>query len=211
MASTYVFLHGLGQFEESWKETAAALFPPGHAAPVYIPNLPSLLAGRETSYPALYAALEEQLNHLEGKLTLCGLSLGAVLALDYASRHPQKAEKLVLIGGQYKMPKALLTVQNLVFRLMPRAAFAFTGLTKPQMISLCRTMAPLNFTQALPQIACPALVLCGERDRANRKAAETMAAALPKARINIVPNAGHEVNKDCPKELAALLQEFFDE
>lgn len=208
MSTTYVFLHGLGQTGESWEKTVSALFPGAQPASVYTPDLPALL-GEESTYHALYRALEEQLDRIDGNLYLCGLSLGAVLALDYASRRPEKTAKLVLIGGQYKMPWALLAVQNLLFYLMPRAAFASAGLPKPQMIGLCRTMASLDFTEALPKIPCPVLVLCGEKDSANRKAAEQMASAMPKARLGIVPHGGHEVNKDCPQELAALLQEFY--
>lgn len=50
-------------------------------------------------------------------------SLGAVLTLNYAIDHPDKVKALVLIAAQYKMPKKLLKVQNMLFHLMPNSAF----------------------------------------------------------------------------------------
>ena len=37
-------------------------------------------------------------------ICLCGLSLGGVLALNYAIEHPEKIKGMVLIATQYKMP-----------------------------------------------------------------------------------------------------------
>ena len=45
------------------------------------------------------------------EIVLCGLSLGAVLTLNYAIDHPDKVKALVLIAAQYKMPKKLLFEQ----------------------------------------------------------------------------------------------------
>lgn len=67
--------------------------------------------------------------------------------------------------------------------------------------------AVLDFSAKLGGIACPAAVVCGERDRANRGAAEELQRLLPNAELRIIPGAGHEVNRDAPEALAALLNE----
>ena len=65
------------------------------------------------------------------------------------------------------------------------------------------------FREDLGRIACPVLVLCGERDRANRKAALELRAGIPGAEAAWIPGAGHEVNRDAPEALAEVLREFF--
>lgn len=54
----------------------------------------------------------------------------AVLALNYAIDHPDKVKALVLIAAQYKMPRKLLKVQNMLFHLMPNSAFDKMGFKK---------------------------------------------------------------------------------
>ena len=54
----------------------------------------------------------------------------AVLALNYAIDHPDKVKALVLIAAQYKMPRKLLKVQNMLFHLMPNSAFKKMGFKK---------------------------------------------------------------------------------
>ena len=67
----------------------------------------SFALSEEISYEGLYRGWEQNCQKLPGRLHLCGLSLGAVLALDYTIRHPQRVESLVLIAGQYRSPKFL--------------------------------------------------------------------------------------------------------
>ena len=141
---------------------------------------------------------------------LCGLSLGAVLALDYAIRCPERVAGLVLVAPQYKMPRALLRLQNAVFRIMPERAFAQTGLGKRDILRLTASMMDLDFRNGLARVDCPALILVGERDSANRKAARELAGLLPRATVREVPGAGHEVNVAAPRELAEALRGFWE-
>lgn len=202
-----VFLHGLGQGPESWNETIRALGPEPDAA---CPDLFDLCGGAR-DYPGLYAAFEGYAGDFPEPVALCGLSLGAVLALDYAIRHPQRVCKLVLIAPQYRMPKMLLKLQNIVFRLMPERAFAGAGMGKKEIIRLTSSMMSLDFRGKLDRVTCPTLVLWGERDIANRKAAGELAKLLPHATAREMPGAGHEVNRDAPRELAAAIRAFCGE
>lgn len=200
---THIFLHGLGQRTESWRETFAALPEKGET-----PDLYSFLPEGRATYQDLYNGF---CAYCEGKtppLALCGLSLGAVLALHYTLDHPERVGALVLIAPQYQMPKGLLKVQNILFRFMPDGTFEEMGLSKRNMISLTSSMMELNFTLQLGKIKCPTLVLCGERDKANTKAAQTLAHLIPNARFQTVPGAGHEVNRDAPEVLGKVWTEF---
>ncbi len=202
---TDVFIHGLGQGPESWKETLEHM-PRGGAVCPDLLRLPG-----EGTYADLYRSFSEACGQLPGSLRLCGLSLGGVLALHYGIEHPENVRSLVLIAAQYVMPAGLLAFQSAVFRLMPERAFAGTGLGKQAMLSLTASMAKLDFSRDLRKVSCPVLVVCGEKDRANRRAAQRLAQLLPHARLYFCPGAGHEVNRDAPEALAAQLERFYGE
>ena len=52
---------------------------------------------------------------------------------------------------------------------------------------------------------CPVTIVCGEKDSANLKASKKLNELLPHATLQIVPGAGHEINKDAPEAIAAVL------
>lgn len=107
------------------------------------------------------------------------------------------------------MPKLLLYFQNVIFRLMPESMFRQTGFGKTDFLMLCKTMVELDFSASICKVTCPTLVICGEKDSANRKAAMKLASSLEHAELQIVRGAGHEVNVDVPDELEAMLRVFY--
>lgn len=201
-----VFLHGLGQTPESWTGIIARSGSDGHSV---CPNLSELLRGREATYQNLYEAVSALCGRSGGETDLCGLSLGAVLSLHYTIEHPQNVHSLVLIAPQYRMPKHLLRFQNLLFRWMPEGSFRSTGFEKRAFLRLCETMVELDFSGSLSKVTCPTLILCGERDSANKKAALQLAGLLPNAEVREIPGAGHEVNRDAPEALSGALRGFY--
>jgi pimeloyl-ACP methyl ester carboxylesterase len=62
--------------------------------------------------------------------------------------------------------------------------------------------------EALASIRCPVLIAYGESSSC-RAAGERLAAALPDARLEIMP-CGHYILTERPLELAALVEEFLD-
>ena len=203
-----ILLHGLGQNSEDWAPIKNALEARGMSA--ITPDLFDLAKGRGSDYPAVYQAFRELCASYEDKLDLCGLSLGGLLALDYAIQYPEKVNALVLIGTPFEIPKGLLKFQNLIFRCMPEAAFQNMNVSKKDFIRLSRSMADLNFMASSAALACPALIVCGAKDRANMGSAKRFHEAMKNSKLVIVEDSGHEVNKDAPDELAKILWEFWD-
>lgn len=196
----------MGQTDLDWKETVEFL---GNREDIVCPNLSEWLSEREVSYFSLYKALEQYMKQQNSPVHFCGLSLGGVLALQYAIEYPQKVSSLVLIGTQYVMPKRLLQFQNVMFYLMPKSVFQKMGFQKKEFISLCYSMIQLDFTRDLRKIHCPVLVLCGEEDKVNWQASVRLAEEIESAELVLISNAGHEVNKENPKELGKILTEFY--
>lgn len=205
---TSVFVHGLGQSSSSWEETVSYI---EELNQVLYPDLYELVKDQELTYKNLYAAFSDYVDQLIEPVNLIGLSLGAILALNYTIDHPEKVQSLVLIGPQYKMPKLLLRVQNIVFRFIPESSFRKLGSSKHDFIRLTESMIDLDFSKDLKRIGCNTLVICGEKDKANKKAAEQLVAQLPKAEMRIVKGVGHEVNTDSPEKLASLITIFLKE
>ena len=169
-----------------------------------------MLEGKAATYRELYTAFSEECNKENDEIVLCGLSLGAVLALNYAIDHPDKVKALVLIAAQYKMPEKLLKFQNMLFRFMPNATFKQFGFKKADVISLCDTMAELDFRDSLCKVSCPVLIVCGEKDNANKKSSKELVSYLSNSCYRELLKTGHEANIEDPEGLAAVLQRFYD-
>ena len=203
---SYIFLHGLGQNPSAWDKTISMIKPTLSAE---CPQLADFLGDLRT-YEDLYDGFKSYCLNFSQPLNLCGLSLGAVLALNYAVDFPNRVNSLVLIAPQYDMSgvKKMLAFQQVIFKLMPKKLFTSMGMSKQDFMSLTASMSTLNFSGGLSRINPPALILCGKKDKANKNAAESLAAKLPNADFKIVENAGHEVNVDNPSALAEILKEF---
>lgn len=192
-----IFLHGLGQTAQDWEEVIRQTA----LSEVDCPELFSLSEG-EITYFGIRNGLEKRYADITEPFCICGLSLGALLALDYAIRHNEQVAALVLIGVQYKIPSLLIDFQNLIFRCMPNKTFDDMGMSKNDVIRLAHSMRSLDFRSGLKDIKCPVTILCGEKDRANLKASRQLAELLSQSKLRIVPGAAHELNKCAPEAIA---------
>ncbi|MCD8011896.1 MAG: alpha/beta fold hydrolase [Lachnospiraceae bacterium] len=196
-----VFLHGLGHTARVWD----GIINDSSLSDVDCPELFLKRKQGNLTYHKLLDELSEDYSNVEEPFVICGHSLGAVLALDYTMKHPEKVASLILIAGQYKTPEILLYLQCCMFRCMPQKAFQSTGITKSDMISLMGSMHGLDFSKKSGAVSCPVAIICGENDQANRKASEQMSRLFLNANLYIIPGAGHEVNKEKPQEIAEII------
>lgn len=133
----------------------------GSKADILCPNLFDWFGGREVCYQGLYLAFSEYCKQFSEALNICGLSLGGVLALQYGIENPDKINSLALAATQYTMPKKLLQLQSILFKLMPKRAFQGMGISKPDFISLSKSMMDLYFQNDLKHINSPVMAICG--------------------------------------------------
>ena len=201
-----IYLHGLGQNPDSWSKVIEQLET---AEDSMCSDLSELVQGQDTTYQNLYAAFSAMCDEIEEDICLCGLSLGGVLALNYAIEHPGKIKVLVLIATQYKMPKILLKAQNTIFRFMPKSMFQQMGFGKSDFLKLCNTMMELDFSDSIYKVSCSTLVIYGVRDRANKNASIELANMLIDAELQVFNGAGHEINIEAPDKLVETLRVFF--
>lgn len=139
------------------------------------------------------------------RATMCGLSLGAMVALRFGLDHSDRTDRLVLSGVQIKPPRLAMGLQNLVMRALPSRLVAVPGATKNDVLAVTSAIASVDLTPELSTLDVPTTVLCGQRDGPNLPAARAAAAAIPGAQLRIVPRVGHEWNRTNPQLFADYL------
>lgn len=204
----HIFVHGLGQDSKSWDYLIKKL---NLVDDISTPDLSKIVLNKELNYQNLYNSFYDICEERKEQVHLCGLSLGAILCMNYAIENPERVASLILIAPQYKIPKMLFKIQNVIFKLMPKSMFANMGFSKKDTLSLTKSMTNLNFTKGLESINCPTLILCGEKDSANLKASRELVKLIPQSKFFTVSDSKHEVNIDNPDSLAMFINEFHDQ
>lgn len=201
-----IFIHGSGHTSTSWNETVSYM---KNNKNILCPNLSKILKGKEASYSNLYSSFAEYCNKIDGQINLCGISLGGILALNYALDFPNKVKSLVLIGTPHKVPKVMFSIQNIIFKFLPKSLFEDMAFNKKDTFILGKSMKELDFSNDVHRIKCPTLVICGKKDSANIKSAYYLAENIQNAKLKIIENTGHIVNEENPKILAQILDEYY--
>lgn len=199
-----ILIHGSGQKATSWTETVSYM---KNNDDILCPELSSLLNGKEASYNNLYSSFTEYCNKIDGQIHLCGISLGGILALNYALDFPDKVKTLVLIGTPHKIPKIMFAVQNIIFKFLPSSFFEKAAFDKKNTFALGNSMKNLDFTGKVQNIKCPTMIICGNKDSANIKSAYYFSQNINNAKLEIIDDTGHIVNEESPKTLAKILDE----
>jgi pimeloyl-ACP methyl ester carboxylesterase len=167
-----------------------------------------------------------------GEVALVGLGFGGWIAAEMATMAPRGFARLVLVGAMGVKPEraeiadqALLSYIDYVRRgFADQAAFdRIFGAEPPtarlEQWDLNREMTfriawkPYMYNPTLPHllggVAAPALVVWGREDRiVPLECGERYAKALPRARLEVVEDAGHFVEMEQPDRLARLVTHF---
>jgi 3-oxoadipate enol-lactonase len=175
------------------------------------------------------------LDHLEvSKISLLGHSLGASLSILFASRYPNRVEKLILIGAAarfkppFKRPAAGEKITpEMVEETNKRAAEYFFTPNHPevkqQILEGWKNMPPQmhqlmikvkhpELSPLLHMIRQPVLLICGAQDKITPlEASLELNWDLPDSRLLIIPHCGHfvflEAEPKVTSHVAAFLQE----
>jgi 3-oxoadipate enol-lactonase len=215
--TSLILLHGIGTGPSAWEPQIRAL---SGDREVLAPDLvPAYRHG-------LDAAVEEvrRLAPAHRPATLCGLSLGALVALRVAAERCAEDDTLVVCAGFERLPPRIRRrVRGLaaISRFMPQGFLhrqLMSELPEPHRARALDEIAPLRarelarlmweaaaFEVDPGLIVARTLVLCGERDKANLPLARALARSAPNSTFALVPDAGHVANLDNPAAFSALL------
>lgn len=201
-------LHGLGQTPQSWQDQVTAM-PAGFKA--VAPWLRGLRPGRAQEF-SVEGAADDVLallnQHGVEQMSLVGVSLGAMVALDAAIRSPETVSHLVLAAGQVNPPRSVMRMQRLVFSMVPAKRLASMGVEKKRFLQALDQAATIDYRSRLGLVTARTLVIVGANDKANLTAARDLAAGIPGARLEVIPGVGHQPNVEDPAAFNALVWPF---
>jgi pimeloyl-ACP methyl ester carboxylesterase len=235
---TVVLVHGAGFDHTTWALHSRWFAHHGYG--VLAPDLPGHGRSSGTPLPAIADMADWIAALLEtggaAKAWLVGHSMGSLIALETAARHPAKVTALSLIGTAAPMTvgpdllKAaeandhsaidMISIWGLGFQAELGGSLA-PGLWMhsgaQRVLENCRPgvlfndLSACNAYQgalaAAAEITVPTTIILGERDMMTpARAAKALAAALPNSRTVVLPGAGHMMMAERPEELLAALQ-----
>lgn len=203
-----MFLHGIGVGPDSWDAQIAAL-PEEYAG--LAPQIAGLADDDDVPFTLRRAAADviRELGQREiYRAHICGLALGAMIAVQVAVEYPERVASLVLSGGQVRPPRVFMALQSALTRVLPTRVVAPDGTSKRRVLAVLAEVARIDFRPHLAQVKVPALVLCGSKDRPNLPAARALASGIPDAQLRVVEGGKHELNRQKPEEFNGALGSF---
>lgn len=228
-----MLLHGLGLGHRLWQPQFEPLSEHFH---VLAPDLPGF-ARSAAAGPFTISGAAEQVADLIGAqgrapAHVCGLSLGALVAIQLGLSVPDRVASLILSAAQVRPPPALMWFQKLLFACVPEARLVegiasdiptrdesllaaaredarLTG--KRGLLQAMGAAGRVDFRAELSRIHAPTLVLCGSRDWPNVGATRELARAIPGASLRLIPDAGHVWNIEQPELFVDTIREFVDQ
>lgn len=199
-----IFLHGLGQSAESWKEVRNLLTDyPSEAIELFPSGVSNYQQAKERVYQHLAQETEP--------FVLIGLSLGAALALELSSYDLPNLRALILSGCPLKLAgNILFYLQLLIFKLLPKRVFEKQGADKTLMVGVSEELKTLDLTDIAGTYPYPTLLICGSKDKPNLSSMKALHRLLTDSQFQIIPDGPHVLNKAKPKEFVEKTRSFLE-
>ena len=199
-----IFLHGLGQSAESWKEVQNLLTD-------YPSEAIELFSSEVNSYQKVKDRVYQHLAQETEPFVLVGLSLGAALALELSSYDLPNLQALVLSGCPLKLAgNILFYIQLLIFKLLPKRVFEKQGADKSLMVGVSEELKTLDLTAIAGTCPYPTLLICGSKDKPNLSSMKALHRLLTNSQFQIIPDGPHILNRAKPKEFAEITRSFLE-
>lgn len=199
-----IFLHGLGQSADSWKEVQNLLTD-------YPSEAIELFSSEVNSYQKVKDRVYQHLAQETEPFVLVGLSLGAALALELSSYDLPNLRALVLSGCPLKLAgNILFYVQLLIFKLLPKRVFEKQGADKSLMVGVSEELKTLDLTAIAGSCPYPTLLICGSKDKPNLSSMKALHRLLTNSQFQIIPDGPHILNRAKPKEFAEITRSFLE-
>jgi long-chain acyl-CoA synthetase len=215
---TFVFIHGFGGQAEQWQyqlqkfsleNRVVALDLRGHGLsdkPNRGYDMPQLVGDLETALTLL---------RVKGKFVLVGHSYGGAIVTEYALKHPDRVERLVLMAtaGEFKLQPTLKLALSLpIWLLKIIAPFTRKWLFAPPHVLkqfYFQNMAQWNGWEKFKELDRPTLVIRGNRDLVFERARfEKVTASIPQAEEADIGVSGHLVMLERKEAVERAIQRF---
>lgn len=198
--ASFLFLPGLTGDGNFWRPVAEHLTGSGARSFVSYPGLGAQPASPSVNSPAdLLTLAETRLLELDGSVVVVAQSMGGILGVQLAHRHPERISRLVLVatsgGFDVQRHGAVDWRDDFVERFPRTPRWALDP-------------GP-DLTSALKGLRMPVLLIWGHRDEISPPAAgEHLASLIPQATMHVVPEGDHGLAGQFPDQVAALIDDF---
>ncbi len=230
-AQTLVFLHGGNVGNWSWDPQVLAFADFN----ILTLHLPAFGARFEEQWEGLDSAADDVAALIadevpSGGVHLVGISLGGVIALHVAARHPELVESVMITGTPIaSLSSTAKAMQRMQLKLIgsewywrfqagaygmvenERELFAEHGvkLKAENMRAIMDEIGPGALPANLSSYTGPILVLAGAKEpKVVAKSFAQLSAALPQAKLRLVPGMHHQWNIENPLLFNAVLRRW---
>ena len=231
---TIILLHGSGLSHIVWSLTEQYLSNQDR-------NVLSLdLPGHGNSQGKCLSSIEQIADWIEkvlnvlniSKVSILGHSQGCLEALEFYYKYPGKVQKLIFVGGSYKMPvnqdliDFAIAGDDQAVKLMMKWGYENSkkfigGNPVEKIINSPREIREIlgvdlvacnnykNGSEALKTIKCPTLLIFGELDKMiNLEKGRKFANLIPNSKTHIIKNCGHMIMIEKAFEMREKVLEF---
>lgn len=229
---TIVFIHGLGENLESWRQQlkyfsrnlrAVALDLRGHGK--------SDTGKKKIEIVDFARDVIGLLSHLgTSKAHFCGLSLGGLVVFEAYKIDPHYFSSMILVGTRRQYPPAQVAAlegmsmdiigeevatfalaANASESLRKEVAKMIAATKKDSYIQSAEASSMLDYSDLLPRIKVPTLIIVGDKDIvAPVDSAEQIKNSISESILRVMPGVGHLPNRERPEEFNTIVKEFLD-
>jgi pimeloyl-ACP methyl ester carboxylesterase len=233
-----LLIHAAGSNAHAWhyqyeglgeKHSPVALDLPGHGRSGGVEALPSV-----SDYADFVIAFADALKI--DSAVIVGRSMGGAVAMDLASRYPNRVQGLVLIAtaAKFNIPAEMVETWRAV--TMGRTGQPFNNLgyspktiaDKPELIregwgEQIRTdprtrwgdivaCTKVDLRETIGKITAPTLIIAGKDDQTTPPSdAELIKSRIRNSRLEVIADAAHNVTTERPDEVNAAISKFLAE
>jgi len=229
-AQSLIFIHGSGGNSSVWSHQYSKLHKVFNIAAINLPGHGKSGGHGEKNTLKYVLNLKDILGVLKlERPILIGHSLGAAIALSFASKYPQDISGVVATGGGLTMPVNSDILDG--FRKQPEfvldmiCKFSLAKENRPKFFDALRASlgqanvdvvsgdmlacSKFDLTGELKKINVPMLVICGTEDKMTPPASsEQIAAGIAGTKLVLIEGAGHMVMMEKPSAFNDALRDF---
>lgn len=239
---TVVLIHGAANDCDAWQQVGRGLASAGY--PVMAPDLPGHGLSRGAPLSSIEALADWIIALLDAakieKAFLVGHSMGSLIALEAAARHPQRVGRLALLGCSAPMPVSdvLLGMAQknpdsacrMIMKFSHTPQFYLTGGSGHGVWGPGATLAIMRRSprgvlaidldncnryrrglEAAAGVSCPTLLVVARRDRMTpARNVQPLQSALANAMRSEIADCGHAMMNEQPARIVEALRSFLD-